>query len=127
MNSIGLRAMATYRVLTGVAILAFVGLLVFEAGKYSFTWGAFGGVILLSLKGWFALIIGYRFLRQTASATIGSTEWRILGIGYCIIASAFLVAVVAGEGWIYGLFATLVATMAPVWFVLGWRAERDVL
>jgi hypothetical protein len=126
MNSIGPCALAAYRVLTGVAILAFVGLLVFEARKYSFTWGAFGGVILLSLKGWFALIIGYRFLRQAASARIGAAVWRILGTGYCIIASAFLVAAISGEGWVYGLFATLVAIMAPVWFVLGWRAESDV-
>ena len=126
MNSIGLRALAAYRVLTGVAILALVGLLVFEAGKYRFTWGVFGGVIFLSLKGWFALMIGYRFLRQTTSTRIGPGEWCILGVGYCIIASAFLVAAISGEGWVYGLFAAFVATMAPVWFVLCRRARRDV-
>ena len=126
MNLLGLRVLVAFRVLTAVAILAFVGTLVFETRQYSFMWGAVGGVILLSLKGWFGLIIGYRFLRQHGSARIRPSDWRILGLGYCIAASTFLMAAFSGEGWVYGLLATLVATIIPVWFVLAWRAEDDV-
>jgi hypothetical protein len=119
-----LRALAAFRVVIGLAILAFVAVLVLEFTEHPFLWGAVGGVILLSLKGWFALILGYRVLRQGKSARIRSMEWTAFGIGYCIVASAFLVAVFAGEGWVYGLFAVFFATMTPLWFILGRRAEK---
>lgn len=120
------RVLAAFRVLTGLGILAFVGILVFEFREHSFIWDAVGGVTLLLLKGWFALMVGYRFLRHGESARIRPAEWRILGVGYCIVASTFLLAAVAAEGWAFVLLAPFVATIAPVWFVLGWRAERDV-
>jgi len=126
MNSIGLRALAVYRVLTAIAILAFVGLLVSEARQYSFMWGVVGIIILLILKGWFGLVLGYRVLRQQGGAEIQPSVWRTLGIEYCIVASAFLVAAFSGEGWVYGLFAVLIATVVPVWFVIASRAESDI-
>jgi uncharacterized membrane protein YhfC len=52
MNSVGLRALAVYRVLTAIAILALVGLLVFEARQYSFMWGEVGIIILLIPPTW---------------------------------------------------------------------------
>jgi hypothetical protein len=49
-----LRALAAFRVLMGLATVAFVAIIVFEFQEHSFIWGAVGGVILLSLKGSFA-------------------------------------------------------------------------
>ena len=130
MNSTGvtlsnfLRTLATFRALTGLAIFAFVGLLVFEFRERSFIWGAIGIAIVLSLKGWFALLLGSRVLRQGRRAAIGPGEWSTFGIGYCFAASAFLAAAVAGEGWVNGLFAVFFAAMAPVWFVLASRERK---
>lgn len=124
--SIFLRTLATFRVLTGLAMLAFVGLLVFEFRERSFIWGAVGIAIVLSLKGWFALLVGSRVLRQGRCAAIGPAEWTTFGIGYCFAASAFLAAIVAGEGWVYGLFAVFFAAIAAVWFVLASRGKNDV-
>jgi hypothetical protein len=125
-SSIFLRALATSRVLIGLAIIAVVGLLVFQFKETSFLWGAIGVAIILSLKGWFALLLGYRVLRQGRRAAIGPGEWTTFGIGYCFAASAFLAAIVAGEGWVYGLFAVFFAAIAAVWFVLASRGENDV-
>ena len=77
--SIFLRTLATFRVLIGLAMLAFVGLLVFEFRERSFIWGAIGIAIVLSLKGWFALLVGSRVLRQGRRAAIGpALAWAIV-------------------------------------------------
>lgn len=124
-SSLFLRALAAFRVLMGLGFLVFVAFLVSEFWQHSFILGAVGVVILLSLKGWLAVLVGYRVLRHGRSARIRPTEWTAMGIGYCAVAAIFLVAAFAGDGWSYSLFAVFFATIAPVWFLIGRRAESD--
>lgn len=111
--------------LFGITILASAGVFLFQFREHSFRWVAVAGIILLLLKGWFALIIGYRVLREPEGARIQPAEWYGLAIGYFTVAAVLLVATITGEGWGFGFAAAFVAALAAVWFVVGYRTEPD--